>query len=98
MNLLNAADPDLPVRLSAVLAHAATWQSVIVLLGVLVLGLVGRLLAEWQRRKTLVAIIQHAPGGTVIVQQRGRGGPAMRIQIGSGSNGLSADGAPSGGR
>jgi hypothetical protein len=97
MNLITAVDPDLPVRLSAVLAHAASWKTVILLLGVLVIGLVGRLLAEWQRRRTLVAVIQHAPGGTVIVQSRGRGGPAMRIEIGSGSNdpgnqGTSGDG------
>jgi hypothetical protein len=44
-----------------------------------------RLLAEWQRRLTLVALVQHAPGGTVIVQERGRGGPAMRVQVGCGS-------------
>lgn len=73
MNLITAVDPDLPVRLSSALAHASSWKSVILLLGVLVIGLVGRLLAEWQRRKTLVAVIKDAPGGTVIVQNRGRG-------------------------
>jgi hypothetical protein len=62
---------------------------------VLVIGLVGRLLAEWQRRKTLVAVIQHAPGGTVIVQNRGRGGPATRIEIGLSSK---DPGAPEGGQ
>jgi hypothetical protein len=33
------------------------------LLGVLVIGLVGRLLAEWQRRKTLVVMVKHARAG-----------------------------------
>lgn len=98
MNLVTAVDLDLPVRLSAALAHAASWKTVILLLGVLVLGLAGRLLAEWQRRKTLVAVIQQAPGGTVIVQQRGRGGPAMRIEIGPGSNDPNRQSAPGGGQ
>jgi hypothetical protein len=87
MNLITAVDPDLPVRLSSALAHAVSWKSVILLLGVLVIGLVGRLLAEWQRRSTLVALVRHARGGTVIEQKRGRGGPAMRIEIGSDSDG-----------
>jgi hypothetical protein len=86
MNLVTAVDPDLSVRLFAALDHAASWKSAILLVGVLVLRLVGRPLAEWQRRKTLVALIQHARGGTVIVQQRGCGGPAMRIEIGSSPN------------
>lgn len=86
MYLITTADPGLVVRLSAVLAHAASWKTVILILGVLVIGLVGRWLAESQRRKTLVAVIKDAKDGTVIEQQRGRGGPAMRIKIGPGSN------------
>jgi hypothetical protein len=77
-----------------VLTYAASWGTVILLLGVLVIGLAARLLAEWQRRKTLVALIQHAPGGTVIMQNRGRGGPAMRIEIGSSANGPKDQNAP----
>jgi hypothetical protein len=46
-------DPGLAVRLSAVLSHAASWKAVILLLGVLVIGWVGRLLAEWQRVEDL---------------------------------------------
>jgi hypothetical protein len=40
------------------------------------------LLAEWQRRSTLVAIVERARPGTVVVQDSGLGGPAMRIEIG----------------
>jgi hypothetical protein len=83
MSFVTAVDPDPLVRLSALLAHMASWKSVILLLGVLVIGLVSRLLAEWQRRKTLVAIVKHARGGSVIEQGRGHGGPAMRIEIGA---------------
>jgi hypothetical protein len=50
----------------------------------LVLMGVFRLLAEWQRRTTLVALMCHAPGGTVLIQQRGLGGPPMWIWVGDG--------------
>jgi DNA-directed RNA polymerase specialized sigma24 family protein len=40
-------------------------------------------LAEWQRRATLIALVRHAPGGTVVVQERGRGGPAMQVHVGA---------------
>lgn len=40
------------------------------------------LVAEWQRRATLIALVRNAPAGTVVVQERGRGGPAMRVQVG----------------
>jgi hypothetical protein len=92
MNLITTVDPGLAIRLSAVLAHAASWKTVTLILGVLVIGWVGRLLTEWQRRKTLVAVIKDAKDGTVIEQQRGRSGPAMRIEIGTGSNKKSAPG------
>ena len=97
MNLITAVDPDLPIRLSAVLAHAASWQTVILLVGVLVIGSAGRLLAEWQRRKTLVAVIKEASAGTVIEQKRGRGGPAVRIEIGPAPNESNEPNAPGGG-
>jgi len=50
----------------------------------LVAALVGMsaLVAEWQRRTTLIALVRNAPAGTVVVQERGRGGPAMRVQVG----------------
>jgi hypothetical protein len=50
----------------------------------LVLMGVFRLLAEWQRRTTLVALMRHAPGGTVVIQQRGLGGPPMWVWVGDG--------------
>ncbi|MFI6373394.1 hypothetical protein [Streptomyces sp. NPDC050546] len=40
-------------------------------------------LAERQRRTTLLALVRHAPSGTVVVQEEGRGGPGMRVQIGN---------------
>lgn len=40
-------------------------------------------LAERARRATLVALLSHAPPGTVVVQQRGMGGPAMTVHLGA---------------
>jgi hypothetical protein len=97
MNLITAVDPAMSARLSAALAHAASWELAVLFLGGLVIGLAGCLLTEWQRRKTLVAVIQHARAGTVITQERGRGGPAMRIEIGAGSMGSNDQSTQGGG-
>lgn len=49
----------------------------------LVAAAVLRLLMEWQLRRTLAEIFQHAPSGTVIViRKRGLGG-SMQVQVGS---------------
>ena len=48
----------------------------------LAIGGIFRLLMEWQLRRTLTEIFQHAPGGSVIVvRKRGLGG-SMWIQVG----------------
>lgn len=42
-----------------------------------------RLLMEWQQRRTLAEIFQHAPGGSIIVvKKRGLGG-SMWVQVGT---------------
>jgi hypothetical protein len=64
--------------------HAASWPD---LAGILVLLLAlsaARLLAERARRKTLVQLVEGAPGGTVMMQGDGLGGPAMWVQVGAG--------------
>ena len=59
-------------------AVGRSWWAVAVLGVVLVCGL----LAEWQRRITLTALIRCARPGTVIVQEKGLCGPALRVQVG----------------
>jgi hypothetical protein len=56
-----------------------------VLAACMIVGLVmaADLLAERQRRATLLALVRAAPAGSVVVQERGRGGPAMGIWVGS---------------
>ena len=41
-----------------------------------------RLLAERARRKTLVELVAHAPVGTIVVMEKGPGGPAMWVRVG----------------
>lgn len=44
-----------------------------------------RLLAERQRRKTLLALASRAPAGTVVFVDKGPGGPAMWLTVGDGN-------------
>jgi hypothetical protein len=43
-----------------------------------------RLLAERARRKTLVDLVSRAPADTIVVMEKGPGGPAMWIKVGGG--------------
>jgi hypothetical protein len=86
MKLIAVAEHDLPFWLSTAAIHMVSNGSAIFALAVLMVRSVTCLLAEWQRRKTLIAVIKDAPCRTVIVQERGHGGPAMRIEISSGSD------------
>ncbi|MEU3570574.1 hypothetical protein AB0E96_19450 [Kitasatospora sp. NPDC036755] len=70
-------------------AHQSSW---IVLALVGVLGVAVRQLAEWQRRRTLVALVERSPLGTVVEQESGMGGPGMRVRVGTGpTRGTDAD-------
>jgi hypothetical protein len=42
------------------------------------------LLAERARRKTLVELVSSAPAGTIVVMEKGPGGPAMWVRVGDG--------------
>ncbi|MGA5364231.1 RNA polymerase sigma factor [Streptomyces purpurascens] len=65
--------------LGPVLAQSRFWTALCLIAA---LAGVAAFLAEWQRRATLIALVRHAPGGTVLVQERGRGGPAMQVHVG----------------
>ena len=64
--------------------HAASWPGLAGILVLLVALAAARLLAERARRKTLVQLVERAPGGTVMMQGNGPGGPAMWVQVGDG--------------
>lgn len=61
--------------------HVLTWPYTAAVLGVTA---VYRLLAEQARRKTLVELVSHAPAGTIVVMEKGPGGPAMWVRVGDG--------------
>jgi hypothetical protein len=49
-------------------------------------GAVFRLLSEWQLRRTLIEVLDHSPGGTIVVVHRRRaGGPSVWMQVGHGA-------------
>jgi hypothetical protein len=64
--------------------HFVTWPKACFVVAAMICILGYRLLAERSRRATLVALCQHAPEGTVIVQGSGPGGPQVRVEIGDG--------------
>ncbi|WP_330358819.1 sigma-70 family RNA polymerase sigma factor [Streptomyces chartreusis] len=66
--------------LAPVLAQSRVWVGLCLLAA---LAGAAAFLAEWQRRATLIALVRTAPAGTVVVQERGRGGPAMQVHVGA---------------
>jgi hypothetical protein len=66
----------------ATATHAASWPAACAVT-VTVAGILAfRLLAERARRKTLETTYRYAPPRTVVIQDQGPGGPAMRIWVG----------------
>jgi hypothetical protein len=61
--------------------HVVAWPYTAAVLAVTV---VYRLLSERARRKTLVDLVSSAPSGTIVVMEKGPGGPAMWVRIGDG--------------
>lgn len=49
-----------------------------------VISMIYRLLAERERRIALDHIFTHAPGGSVIFQEKSLAGPAMSVWVGTG--------------
>ena len=65
----------------AAAVHVLAWPYTAVILAA---AAVYRLLAERARRKTLVDLVSHAPAGTIVVMEKGPGGPAMWVRVGYG--------------
>lgn len=75
------ADRWAVASVGAAAVHVLAWPHAVVLAATAVY----RLLAERSRRKTLVDLISHAPAGTIVVMEKGPGGPAMWVKVGDGS-------------
>lgn len=65
---------------AAAVTHVLAWPYTAV---VLVAATFYRLVAERSRRKTLVELVTRAPAGTIVIMERGPGGPAMWLRVGS---------------
>ena len=63
----------------AAAVHTLAWPYTALILAVTA---VYRLLAERARRKTVMDVVSHAPAGTIVVMEKGPGGPAMWIRVG----------------
>jgi len=59
-----------------------SWRAAVLILAIVLASGVLRLFTEWQRRKTFMALISHAPEGTVITQQDGHGRQTMTVCLG----------------
>lgn len=66
------------------LLQAGFWRVLGVAVGIPLVWIAARWSAERQRRATLVDVVLKAPEGTVLVQQKGLGGPALLMIVGSG--------------
>ena len=81
MRISTPVDPGWIERIALLAAHGVSWWAALTVAGTVVAGLVFRLLAERGRRKTLEAAFQ-APANTVVVLDKGPGGPSMWIWVG----------------
>ena len=67
-----------------VAAHIVYWPGLLAISLLLSTVLTFALLAERARRKTLLELADRSPGGTVVMQADGLGGPAMIVRVGDG--------------
>jgi hypothetical protein len=63
----------------AAAVHVLAWPYIAV---VLAATAAFRLLAERARRKTLMDLVSRAPAGTIVVMEKGPGGPAIWVRVG----------------
>lgn len=61
--------------------HVLAWPYTVM---AVLAAIVYRLFAERARRETLMALVSHAPANTVVIMEKGAGGPAMWIRVGDG--------------
>jgi hypothetical protein len=68
----------------AALPGVVSWHTGIIALGAVAVTGILRLLAEWQRRATLTALIRSAPPRTVVMQDDKGTGSSIRVWMGDG--------------
>jgi hypothetical protein len=84
MKMSSAPRTEWWVRIAPVLVRAVSWPVAAALAVSVLAQLTFRLLAEKARRRTLIDVLDHAPGGSVVFQEAGPGGPTMWVWVGDG--------------
>ncbi len=67
----------------AAASHLTWWQGLLVLLAGVAARILIRHQAERSRRLTLQMLVGKSPPGTVVTQEKGPGGPALTVWIGT---------------
>ena len=83
MRLIRNLSDGWATRMGAVASGVVSWRVALLVLAVLAVGVVLRLLTEWQRRKAFALLLTNAPVGPVIVQQDGPEGETMTVTWGN---------------
>lgn len=81
--LLTSPKHDTRAVLTALAAGTMTWQSTALMVGLLTAWTAMGLLAEWQARRTLVALARTAPAGLITIRQYASRGQALRLVWGA---------------
>jgi hypothetical protein len=84
--LLTSPKPDTWAALIPLVVGTVTWQSTALVVGLLIAWSAMGLLAEWQARRTLVALVRTAPAGLIMIHQDTLRGRAFRVVWGVGSD------------
>ena len=83
MRLIRNLSDGWATRMGAVASGVVSWRVALLVLAIVAVGVVLRLLTEWQRRKMFALLLTNAPVGPVIVQQDGPEGEAMTVTWGN---------------
>ncbi|WP_436759241.1 hypothetical protein [Streptosporangium sp. V21-05] len=81
--MLTSPQHDTWAALTALAAGALIWQSTVLMAGSLTAWAVMRLLAEWQARRTLVALARTAPAGLITIRRYASREPAVHLAWGA---------------
>lgn len=68
----------------AALPGMVSWRAGIIVLGAVAMTGIFRLLAEWQRRVTLIALLRNAPPRIVVLRDDKDTGNSARVWMGDG--------------
>jgi hypothetical protein len=84
--LLTSPKPDTWAALIPLAVGTVTWQSTALVVGLLTVWSAMGLFAEWQARRTLVALARTAPDGLIVIHQDTSRGRAVWAAWGVGSD------------